>query len=82
MAQLIVRNLDEDVKERLRRRAREHGRSTEEEVREILRDAVKEDGSPRPRIGSRLAARFARAGLTEDIDELRGDEARPAEFKS
>ena len=80
MARLIVRNLDEDVKERLRRRARHHGRSTEEEVREILRNAVKDEGTPRPRIGSRLAARFSRGGLTDEIEELRGEKARSAEF--
>jgi hypothetical protein len=36
-AQLVVRNLDDDVKAKLQQRARQHGRSTEEEVREILR---------------------------------------------
>jgi plasmid stability protein len=40
MAQLIVRNLDDELKERLQKRARRHGRSTEEEVREILRTAI------------------------------------------
>ena len=40
MAQLIVRNLDEDIVARLRRRAAEHGRSTEAEHREILREAL------------------------------------------
>jgi hypothetical protein len=34
--------------------------------------------SPQPPLGSRLAARFAGLGLTEDIPELRGEEARPA----
>ena len=37
MAQLVVRNLDDDVKAKLQRRARRHGRSTEEEVRELAR---------------------------------------------
>lgn len=37
MAQLVVRNLDEDTKTRLKRRAEAHGRSLEGEVREILR---------------------------------------------
>ena len=36
MAQLVVRNLDEEVKAKLRRRAAAHGRSMEEEVRAIL----------------------------------------------
>jgi plasmid stability protein len=40
VAQLGVRNLDDDVKAKLQQRAIQHGRSTEEEVREILRNAV------------------------------------------
>jgi antitoxin FitA len=81
MGQLLVRQLDDEVKEKLRLRARRHGRSTEEEVREILRNAVRTEGSePRP-LGSRLAARFAEVGLTEDIPELRGQPVQPAEFE-
>ena len=82
MAQLLVRNLDEDVKDKLKRRAARHGRSTAEEVREILRNAVRhEDGRKAP-LGSRIAARFAGIGLDEDIPELRGQPARPADFES
>lgn len=40
MAQLVVRNLEESVKRRLKKRADTHGRSLEGEVREILRAAV------------------------------------------
>ncbi len=80
MAQLVVRNLDDDVKTKLQRRARRHGRSTEEEVREILSNAVREEGAPLPPLGSRLRARFAGIGLDEDVPELRGQPARPAEF--
>ena len=40
MANITIRNLDGDVKTRLRVRAAEHHRSMEEEVRVILRDAV------------------------------------------
>lgn len=82
MAQLLVRQLDDDVKTKLRRRARRHGRSTEEEVREILRNAVREEDSARAPLGSRIAARFARVGLREDIEELRGQPVRPADFES
>jgi antitoxin FitA len=49
MAQLVVRDLEDDVKARLQHRARRHGRSVEEEVREILRDAVKDEGAERSR---------------------------------
>jgi plasmid stability protein len=40
MAQLIVRNLDEEIVTRLRQRAAKHRRSTEAEHREILREAL------------------------------------------
>jgi plasmid stability protein len=40
MAQLIVRNLDDETVARLRQRAAKHRRSTEAEHREILRDAL------------------------------------------
>ena len=40
MASITIRNLDEDVKTRLRVRAASNGRSMEEEARLILRDAV------------------------------------------
>ena len=82
MSQLLVRHLDDDVKAKLQRRARRHGRSTEEEVREILRNAVREEDGVRSPLGSRLAARFADAGLEEDIPELRGQPVRPADFES
>ena len=82
MAQILVRKLEDDVKAKLRRRARRHGRSTEEEVREILRNAVRDQGGVRAPLGSRLAARFAGVGLREDVPELRGQAARPADFGS
>jgi len=78
MAQFIVRDLEEDVKARLKRRAERHGRSMEEEVRNILRNAAKEENRPLPNLGSRIASRFARAGLPDDLPELRGQVARPA----
>ena len=40
MASITIRNLDNDVKTRLRVRAAEHHRSMEEEARIILRNAV------------------------------------------
>lgn len=80
MAQLIVRNLEDDVKAKLQRRARRHGRSTEEEVRYILRSAVRSEGAPLPPLGTRIRSRFARIHLDEDIPELRGQPARPADF--
>lgn len=40
MAQLIVRNIEEEVVEALKVRAAKHGRSAEAEHRELLRDAL------------------------------------------
>jgi plasmid stability protein len=40
MAQLLVRNIDGDLVRRLKLRAAEHGRSAEEEHREILTAAL------------------------------------------
>jgi plasmid stability protein len=80
MTQFIVRHLEDDVKTRLKRRAAHHGRSMEDEVRHILRDAVKEQNQRVAKLGSRIAARFAKAGLTTALPELRGQRPRSAEF--
>ena len=79
MAQFTVRNLEDDVKVRLKRRAARRGRSMEEEVRHILRNAVKDDMAPTP-LGSRIAARFKALGFSGELPELRDDEAREAQF--
>jgi antitoxin FitA len=80
MAQLVVRNLDDDVKAKLQERARRHGRSTEEEVREILREAVRDEDRARAGFGTRFAAHFKGIGLEEDIPELRGHPVKPADL--
>lgn len=71
MAQVIVRNLEDTVKRKLQRRAARHGRSMEEEIRDILRDAVKEEDRPRKGLGSQIAARFKGIELEEPIQPLR-----------
>lgn len=40
MAQVLVRQLNEQVVERLKKRAKEHGRSLQSEVKTILEEAV------------------------------------------
>lgn len=44
MAQLIVRNVDDDLVRRLKQRAAAHGRSAEEEHRQLLRTALRTEG--------------------------------------
>jgi plasmid stability protein len=80
VAQFVVRNIENEVKARLRRRATQHGRSMEEEVRDILRDAVKEEDIASGGLGAEIAALFAKAGLEADITELRGFKIQPLSF--
>lgn len=47
MASITIRNLDDTIKQQLRIRAAEHGRSMEEEARDILRVAVGEGRATR-----------------------------------
>lgn len=80
MAQVIVRQLEDDVKASLKRRAARHGRSMEEEVREILRNATRDEARTVARLGTQIAARFRGRGLTTDLPELRGQRPRPADL--
>jgi antitoxin FitA len=65
MAQLIVRDLEDDVKTCLQRRAARHGRSLEAEVRDILRSAAKDEATQPGALGTRIASRFAPLHLKE-----------------
>jgi plasmid stability protein len=81
MAQLLVRNLEDKIKGRLQRRAKRHGRSMEEEARDILRNALREEDAPAAGLGTEIAALFREIGLKEDIPELRGHAVKPATFE-
>ena len=58
MATITIRNLDDGLKHRLQMRAAMHGRSMEEEAREILRRAIGEADPPLD-IASSIRARIA-----------------------
>jgi plasmid stability protein len=83
-AQLVVRNLEPGVKTRLQKRAKKHGRSMEEEVRDILRAAVKgpKEKPSAEGFGTQFASYFKGIGLREgeEIRELRGFPVRAADF--
>ena len=64
MASITIRNLDDDVKTRLRVRASANGRSMEEEARLILREAVERKPVPK-NLASAIRARFAPFGGVE-----------------
>jgi plasmid stability protein len=82
VAQIVVRNLEEQLKVRLQRRARRNGRSMEEEARTILRNALHEQDRPSGGLGSEIAALFRGSGLEGDIPELRGYPVVPPDFES
>lgn len=64
MASITIRNLDDEVKRRLRVRAAEHGRSMEEEAREILRQVVGQE-KPARNLAASIRARVAPLGGVE-----------------
>lgn len=58
MASITIRNLDDDIKQRLRVQAAKHRRSMEEEVRDILRRALAGSAPPRD-LAAAIRARVA-----------------------
>jgi len=69
--QVLVRNLDETVKSRLQRRAKQHDHSVEQEIRDILRDALKEDDRHRKGLGTEIAELFKDIELEKPIRNSR-----------
>ncbi len=65
MASITIRNLDDDVKTRLRVRAAENGRSMEEEARVILREAVGREDVPAKGLGTAIHELFKPFGGVE-----------------
>ena len=61
MASITIRNLDENVKARLRIAAARHGCSMEEEVRRILARTLSAEDST-GQLGTRIHQRFAELG--------------------
>jgi plasmid stability protein len=82
MAQFVVRQLEEDVKEGLKRRAKRHGRSMEDEVRHVLRDAARGERRAVRKLGSRIAARFRKVGFRTELPEWRRQSPSPIDFDS
>lgn len=77
MASIVVRGLDESVKAQLAAQAKEHGRSMEAEVRDILTKAAR-----RPHIGVALMRAAQSVGGVHDLPvPERSDVARVVEFE-
>jgi antitoxin FitA len=70
MAQLVVRNLPEDLVKELKRRAAKHRRSAEQEHREILQAVLR---GPRRRSLAEVLAAIPNVGKDEDFKRVQGD---------
>ncbi len=62
MARVTVHNLDEGLKRRLRIRAAKHGKSVEQEARDISRAALDHESPQGTDLASTIRARFAPLG--------------------
>jgi plasmid stability protein len=76
MAQLVVRNLDDDLVRALRDRAARHGRSAEAEHREILREALRQEPEEDPKA---VLAEMPTVGEDADFARL-SDQPRSVEL--
>ena len=62
MASILIRQIGEGTKARLKRRAARHGRSMEEEARAILKSALSSQTPVGENLGERIHQRFAALG--------------------
>lgn len=76
MAQILVRGLDGEVVERLKRRAKEAGRSLQAEVRLILEDAAKLDMATARKKAEEFQKRFGGRVLSDSAELIREDRDR------
>ena len=65
MASITIRNLDNTLKSRLRIQAAVHGRSMEDEARDILRSALNREPTRKGSLAASIRARFAPLGGVE-----------------
>ena len=81
MSQLNLNNIEPDLHVQLCEIAEEEGRSVEELVQTILRNAVA--AKQQPHLANRLMDRFSSVGLNDDetIEELKGQQVRSPSFE-
>lgn len=73
MAQLIVRNIDDDLVRRLKQRAAASGRSAEAEHRSLLEQALRPSADEFIREAARLRAATAGRKRSDSVTLLRAD---------
>lgn len=85
MPDILIRNISAQTKERLRRRAKRHGRSLEAELREALENIAREDRpatQPKGGFGTWLAS-ISRPGadLSKSLATVRSAPPRSVDFE-
>lgn len=76
MPRLLVRDLDAGTLERLKQRARQHGRSLQGEVRAILEAAVALSMSEASRVAEEWQRKLAGGAFTDSTEAIRQDRER------
>ncbi len=83
MADILIRKVSEETKERLRKRAERHGKSLEADLRETLERIAREEANPDVEMpfGTWLYE-MSRPGadLDEILKEIRSAPVRPVDF--
>lgn len=78
---ITIRQLDATLKRKLKARAASHGRSMEEEAREILRTALATDAGSSRQLVDGIRRRFAAAGFVELELPAREPMGEPVAFR-
>ena len=80
MTDLLIREIDPELKEALKQRARAHGRSLSDEVKAVLDDALRRPEPPK-KMGTWMASLVRPEDRGDDlVFEYRGDFPKPPEF--
>jgi antitoxin FitA len=80
MGSMTIRGIDDVLKRRLRLQAAAHGRSMEEEVRDILRSALSTEDAPAGNLAAAIRARFAPLGGLDLVIAPREDTRAPVDL--
>jgi plasmid stability protein len=76
MAQVLVRDLDDVIVERLKQRARRHGRSLEAELRLILERSARADMLEARRVAERIRGELAGRAHSDSAELVPEDRER------
>ncbi len=76
MGQILVRDLNDNVIERLKKQAKNDGRSLQSEVKHILEQAARADVQATRKLANDIRKRFKGRKLTDSADLIREDRDR------